>query len=107
MRAHSRPEPLVRLEVSLNLCVVQQGGAITWRKPSSKNTDQQEREEDQLPRTDPENSHSASASQTSGNIWTVGRKMPSDSSYTVFHPVRQSGKKKRFCYTVDDSCSDL
>lgn len=106
MRAHSRPEPLVRLEVSLNLCVVQQGGAITWRKPSSKNTDQQERE-DQLPRTDPENSHSASASQTSGNIWTVGRKMPSDSSYTVFHPVRQSGKKKRFCYTVDDSCSDL
>lgn len=64
MRAHSRPEPLVRLEVSLNLCVVQQGGAITWRKPSSKNTDQQEREEDQLPRADHENSHPVSASHT-------------------------------------------
>lgn len=81
VRAHGRPEPLVRLEVGLNLCVVQQGGAITWRRASSENTDQQEREE---------NSHSASASQTSGNIWTVGRKMPSDSSYTVFHPLRQS-----------------
>lgn len=54
MRAHGRPEPLVRLEVSLNLCVVQQGGAITWREASSKDTDQQEREGDQLPRTDPE-----------------------------------------------------
>lgn len=74
MRAHSRPEPLVRLEVSLNRCVVQQGGAITWREASSKNSDQQEREEGRLPRTDPENSNSASASQTSGNIWTVGRK---------------------------------
>lgn len=43
VRTHGRPEPLVGLEINLNVRVVQQDGAIPWRKASSKNTDQQER----------------------------------------------------------------
>lgn len=38
VRAHSRPEPLVGLEINLNFGVIHKGGAIPWRKTKQQKT---------------------------------------------------------------------
>lgn len=77
VRAHGRPEPLVGLEINLNVRVVQQDGAIPWKKSKQQKHPSAgaRASTSPLPLTPeyPRACMHASASQARGNIWTIGR----------------------------------
>lgn len=88
VRAHSRSEPLVGLEINLNFGVIHKGGAIPWRKTKQQKTPVSRHEKKRaLAHADPSTHILHPPSQARGNIWTIGKKALQDSSYTIFHPV--------------------
>lgn len=85
MRTHSGAEPLVGLEINLMFCVIQQDGAIPWRKHRKITLRNSSITKHAFLQLDLEYPNSASHSQTLVNIWTIGRKQALRYSYTIFH----------------------